>query len=59
MYQYEICKEEEVVEKLVEEAVKTALPQAHIERVWGSTIHHIDDLPMFAGTVAPQYTKFR
>ena len=59
VYQYEICKEELDVEELVEAAVKTAKAQTHIERVWGSTIHHIDDLPMDPAMVAPQYTKFR
>lgn len=32
----------------------------HIERVWGSTIHHIDDLQMDPENVASSvYTKFR
>jgi hypothetical protein len=50
---------EELVEAAIEEAVKTAKAQTHIERVWGSTIHHIDDLPMDPALIAPQYTKFR
>lgn len=41
------------MEGLVETAVKMAAPQAHIERVWGSTINHIDDLPMDPAMVAP------
>jgi hypothetical protein len=30
-----------------------------LERVWGSTIYHIDDLTIDPAEVAPQYTKFR
>ena len=59
VYQQEICKEELDVEEAVEEAVKKASPQTHIERVWGSTIYHIDDLPLDPAEIAPQYTKFR
>jgi hypothetical protein len=30
-----------------------------IERVWGSTIYHIDDFTIDAAEIATQYTKFK
>jgi deoxyribodipyrimidine photo-lyase len=59
VYQQEICKEEQDVEYYVEEALKKKTRGIKFERVWGSTIYHIDDLPMDPAEIAPQYTKFR
>ncbi len=39
--------------------MKNASEGIHFERVWGSTIYHIDDLTMDPAEIAPQYTKFR
>ena len=53
VYQQEICQQEYEVEEAVEKAVKAAKKEAHFERVWGSTIYHIDDLPMDPAEIAP------
>lgn len=43
VFQEEVCKEECDVEKLVISNLKKQ-GKLHVEKVWGSTIHHIDDL---------------
>ena len=62
VFQKEICSEELMVEanvanKLKKLGTKTSIK---IESVWGSTLLHIDDLPINAKEVAPgTFTQFR
>jgi hypothetical protein len=59
VYQSEVCKEEIDIEDVVISNLKKN-GKFHVERVWGSTIHHIDDLKMEPENVASGvYTKYR
>ena len=41
------------MEYYVEEAMKNKSKSIQFERVWGSTIYHIDDFPMDPAEIAP------
>ncbi|TNV80968.1 hypothetical protein FGO68_gene1718 [Halteria grandinella] len=59
VFSQEVCYEEARIEQSVATEIKRN-SKVHIERVWGSTIHHIDDLQMDPENVASSvYTKFR
>jgi deoxyribodipyrimidine photo-lyase len=60
VFQQEICKEELDVEKAVVNALKTSKNSISVESVWGSTLHHIDDLSYDPHEYLPHiYGKFR
>lgn len=45
VYQAEICAEERHVEDLVMKELRGTGVDCQFEPIWGSTLHHIDDLP--------------
>ena len=45
VYQQEICSEERKVEDTVIETLQKAQKEINFVSLWGSTLHHIDDLP--------------
>lgn len=45
VYQTEICHEERFVEDQIKEQMESTKAKCQFVSIWGSTIHHIDDLP--------------
>jgi deoxyribodipyrimidine photo-lyase len=60
VYQQEHMAEELAIEKTVRERLTSTLPETQFLSIWGSTLHHIDDLPYDPNTYAPHaYGYFR
>ena len=60
VYQQETLDEELKVEELVKEKVKESEGTSNFVSIWGSTLHHIDDLPYDPHSYFPHvYGNFR
>jgi deoxyribodipyrimidine photo-lyase len=59
VYQQEVCSEELAVEDQVIAALLSSNANVDFVSVWGSTLHHVDDLPYNPRKYLPNvYTKF-
>ena len=45
VYQSEICSEEKQVERSIKKMFRASGANCEFVSIWGSTLHHIDDLP--------------
>jgi len=60
VFQKEICPEELTVEDNLVKSLKDSKHSVSVESVWGSTLHHIDDIPYNPKDYLPHiYGKFR